>query len=196
MPHPDPAIETHSARNPDSECRQQGLDRASDGEDHIAESRSEFLGLVAETIVTLVARGIAAQELEPLFRLQDALRGLTPSSLDMPADRRRGLPASEILLGRACAIIDLFIFAGASPDEAAQAVTRQLTAAGVRFPEEGGDARAWKRLLNYRTRLLHGSKHQLIEVREAYIELKNKLSDIPADRRIQLALEQYLWDRR
>jgi len=170
--------------------------RAQAGQGAVPGSRAELLGLVAEAIARLSARGIARDDLEPLHRLREAIGGLAPSGFDASNERRRNEPASEVLLARACAIIDLFILAGATPEEATQAVTRQLNATGVRLPEGGGDPRAWKRLVHFRKLLLHGSKSHHAEAREAYEDLKKRLAAIPAEHRVELALAHHLWDRR
>jgi hypothetical protein len=53
-------------------------------------------------------------------------------------------------------MIDLLIKAGNDESKAAQAVMRLLMAAGVPPPQKGGDARGWRRLLEWRDRLAHG----------------------------------------
>ncbi len=159
-------------------------------------SKGSLVRHVSEAIATFAALGITTEQMEPLFQLQEVLGGTAPRANKAPTDNRREQPASDIILGRACAIIDLFIFSGKTPEEAAQTVTRQLASTEVFLSEQGGDSRAWKRLLNYRNLLLHGSQSQRTESREAYIQLKNDLRQIPPEKRIQVALEERLWDRR
>lgn len=130
----------------------------------------------------------------PLFRLQDALEGFAPPSPDTPAGQEGERFATETLLGRACAVVDLVIIAGNAPEKAAQTVARQLSARNIRFPDDGGDVRAWKRLLKFRMNLVHGSKTQLTEAREAYQGFKNTLSEVPVDHRVQFALDEYIQD--
>ncbi|RMF00718.1 MAG: hypothetical protein D6773_11045, partial [Alphaproteobacteria bacterium] len=74
-------------------------------------------------------------------------------------------------------------------------VSQQLALAGVTIPE-GGDRRAWKRLLIFRNHLLHGSRQRHHEARDAYLAFKKELSAIPAEQRVQLALKRPLWDQR
>ncbi len=153
---------------------------------------TEFASLVAETIELFANRGIAARDMAPLFRLQDVLRRRTVEARAPSIERGDCTLANEVLLGRACLVIDLMTFAGETSEKAAQSISRQLSAANVRFPDQGGDVRAWKRLLNFRSALLHGSKLEHAEARDAYGDFKNELNDVPADRRVQYALGHFI----
>jgi hypothetical protein len=104
------------------------------------------------------------------------------------------LPPSELLLARGAAVIDLLIKGGADESEAAQMVMRRLMAVGVPPPKQGGDARGWKRLLEWRTAL----GHRLVsnEAQREYQEFNREIETIPAEQRVARVLDERLWDRR
>lgn len=110
-------------------------------------------------------------------------------------DGRRGeLKASEELMARASAIIDLLVHSGHSTEHAAQVITRQLLSVGIQLPECGGDARAWKRLDNWRNNLIHYKRSG--PAWDAYCAFKEQLAHIPPDKRLQVAVGERLWDQR
>ncbi len=181
------------------------------------EQNQDLAGLVEETIRTLYDKGIAAADLAPLVRLHEAVKApSTPSAEPVvaaaparfaghphPAERsgpydrdgRRGeVKASEDLMARASAIIDILVQSGQSPDHSAQTITRQLLAVGIKLPESGGDVRAWKRLLNWRNTLIHYSRSG--PAWDVYCSFKEELADIPPDRRLRVAVGERLWDQR
>ena len=80
------------------------------------------------------------------------------------------MKASEVLLARASAIIDVMVQGGQTPEQAAQVITRQLMAVEIEVPENGGDMRAWKRLLSFRNTLIHYIQEG--PVRDAYSAFK------------------------
>ena len=84
--------------------------------------------------------------------------------------------------------------AGHAPEHAAQLITRQLLSVGIELPEAGGDARAWKRLFNWRNRLIHHTRSG--PAWDAYCAFKEELADIPPDQRLRQAVGTKLWDRR
>lgn len=110
-------------------------------------------------------------------------------------DGRRGeVKASEDLMARASAIIDVLVQSGHSPEHAAQVLTRQLLSVGIQLPESGGDARAWKRLLNWRNNLIHYKRAG--PAWDIYCAFKEQLAHIPPDKRLQVAVGERLWDQR
>lgn len=110
-------------------------------------------------------------------------------------DGRLGeMKASETLMARASAIIDVLIQSGQSPELSAQTVTRQLLSVGIQLPESGGDVRAWKRLLNWRNNLIHYKRTG--SAWDVYCAFKEELAVIPADKRVQVAVGERLWDQR
>jgi len=102
--------------------------------------------------------------------------------------------ASDTLLARASAIIDLLVQSGETPEHAAQLITRQLLSVGINLPETGGDSRAWKRLFNWRNALIHHKRKG--PAWNAYCAFKEELASIPPDQRLRIAVGERLWDRR
>lgn len=79
------------------------------------------------------------------------------------------------MVARAAAVIDLLIKAGNNESEAAQMVMRRLVAAGVPPPQQGGDARGWRRLLEWRNEVSQGFGSQ-----EAQLEYRaSRASSMP-----------------
>jgi len=147
-------------------------------------------------IAQLTEEGVPAEDLQPLVDLETAVQKLKTQGPQNPGvtNRRRGRPPSDILLARASAVIDLLIKAGSDENQAAQTVMRLLMAAGVPAPLKGGDARGWRRLLEYRTDFMHGvgSADALAE----YQDFTREIEAIPAQERVKRVLEDQLWDRR
>ncbi len=177
--------------------------------------------LVEQTIEAVTARGIDAYELAPLMKLRDAVRalddiatdgkspgaGISPpaanpqpeSSYDQHGQHNgegRGdtVEASEAVLARASAVIDIMVQGGDNPEHAAQMLARQLLVVGIKLPETGGDARAWKRLFNWRNHLIHHKRTGAAW--QAYCAFKEELAEIPPDERLRRAVGEKLWDRR
>ncbi len=114
-----------------------------------------------------------------------------------PYDRegRRGeVKASEDLMARASAIIDVLVQSGQTPDHSAQTIARQLLSVGIELPESGGDARAWKRMLYWRNNLIHYKRAGYAW--DVYCAFKEELAGIPPDRRLRVAVGERLWDQR
>lgn len=110
-------------------------------------------------------------------------------------DGRLGeVKASEDLMARASAIVDLLVHSGDSPEHACQVITRQLLSVGIQLPECGGDARAWKRLMNWRNTLIHYKRAG--HAWDIYCAFKEQLADIPPEMRIRTAVGERLWDQR
>ena len=187
------------------------------------EHNQDLAGLVEETIRTLYDKGIAAADLAPLVKLHDAVKALSaPSAAPVnpavpaipaapatgaghrassrptgPYDRegRRGeVKASEDLMARASAIIDVLVQSGQTPDHSAQTIARQLLSVGIELPESGGDARAWKRMLYWRNNLIHYKRAGYAW--DVYCAFKEELAGIPPDRRLRVAVGERLWDQR
>jgi len=184
-------------------------------------SKQNLVLLVEETMRILHDKGIPLSDLAPLVILHDAVTALNKpdGTNEMPPvlpvapvapvapdvspepeghfvrDSRLGeLKASEELMARACAIIDVMIQGGDTPEHASQVITRQLIAMEIKLPEHGGDVRAWKRLLSFRNTLIHYIQEG--PVKEAYSSFKGQLSGIPPDQRLRRAVGERLWNRR
>jgi hypothetical protein len=146
-------------------------------------------------IAQLKEEGVPQEDLQPLIELETILQDLKKQAQgDSIRNRRKGRPPSEALLARASAVIDLLIKAGRDESEAAQMVMRRLMAVGVPPPEKGGDARGWRRLLEYRNEMNQGlgSKEAQLE----YRDFTREIEAIPAPERVKRVLDEQLWDRR
>ena len=187
------------------------------------EHNQDIAGLVEQTIRTLYDKGIAAADLAPLVKLHEAVKTPSaPSAVPaapvvsditaapetfaaQPAahkpagpydrDRRRGgSMASEDLMARICAIIDIMVQSGQTPDHSVQTITRQLLAMDIQLPEGGGDVRAWKCLMNWRNNLIHYKRAG--NAWDIYCAFKKELAQIPSDKRLRVAVGERLWDQR
>lgn len=146
-------------------------------------------------IAQLKEEGVPQEDLQPLVELEAILQRLKAQAQgESVANRRRRRPPSEVLLARACAVIDLLIKAGHDESEAAQMVMRRLMAAGVPPPQQGGDARGWRRLLEWRAELSHGLVSN--EAQLEYRDFTREIETIPANERVKRVLDEQLWDRR
>jgi len=146
-------------------------------------------------IIQLAEEGLRQEDLQPLIDLETSLRQQqAQGQRGGAANRRKGRAPSDNLLARAASVIDLLVKAGSDEGEAAQMVMRRLIAAGVPAPQQGGDARGWKRLLSWRADLSHGLGSA--EAREEYQDFTRELETIPANERVKRVLDEQLWDRR
>lgn len=146
-------------------------------------------------LAQLTEEGVPQEDLQPLNDLEASLRQLMAQTQGSGvANRRKRRPPSESLLARSAALIDLLIAAGHDESEAAQIVMRRLVAAGVPPPQKGGDARGWKRLLEWRTALGHGLVSD--DAQLEYRDFTREIDAIPANERVRRVLDDQLWDRR
>jgi hypothetical protein len=125
---------------------------------------------------------VPQEDLQPLVEL-DLLQTLReqPQGNNV-AKGRKGRPPS--------AVIDLLIKAGHDENKAAQAVMRLLMAAGVPPPKKGGDARGWKRLLEWRGRLAGGIASA--EAQDEYEDFSREIAAIPANERVRRVVDEQL----
>ena len=162
-----------------------------EGEDKLASGRKCLHAITAQ----LAEEGLPKEDLKPLLELEARLRQIiAPLHSETVSHRRKRHPPSEVLLARVSALIDLLIKAGSHEAEAAQMVMRTLVAAGIPAPQQGGDARGWKRLLEWRTDLTNGLVTE--KAQQEYLAFTRKLKTIPAPQRVQCVLDEKLWDRR
>ena len=163
------------------------------------EPGNDPVALGAECLQAVVAQlteeGVPPEDLQPLSDLEARVRQfMAQTQGSSVANRRKQRPPSDLLLARGAAVIDLLIKAGADEGEAAQSVMRRLMAAGVPPPTKGGDARGWKRLLEWRTSLVHGLVSS--EAQQEYLDFTREIDAIPAEERLKTVLDDQLWDRR
>jgi hypothetical protein len=171
--------------------------------EHPDESKEGKLAFAAKCLKVVIAHlaeeGVPQADLDPLIQLEAHLKAAaTPDQSISPSpsrrDRRRSASPSLEILARASALIDLLVRGGYEENEAAQTIMRRLIASGVPAPAKGGDARGWKRLLEFRNDMLHG-----IGPPEAVHEYKlftSEIEKIPPSQRLQRVFEERLWDRR
>lgn len=146
-------------------------------------------------IAQLTEEGVPQEDLQPLIELEAILQRLQAQAQgEAVANRRKQRPPSEVLLARASAVIDLLIKAGHEESEAAQMVMRRLMATGVPPPQKAGDARGWRRLLEWRTELGHGLVSQ--DAQDEYRDFTREIEAIPPQERVKRVLDGQLWDRR
>ena len=146
-------------------------------------------------IAQLGAEGVSSQDLQPLVELEARLEeGPGQRQSEGFRDRRRGTSPSPVLLARAAVVIDLLVKAGQDESEAAQTVMRRLVLAGVPAPTQGGDARGWRRLLEFRNTLVQGFGPET--ARLEYQAFGREIEAIPPAERVKRVLDQKLWDRR
>jgi hypothetical protein len=161
------------------------------GEDKLALGAQCLRAIIAQ----LMEEGVPPEDLQPLADLEAVLQKLRPETQGASsANRRKGRAPSDVLLARAAAVIDLLIKAGYDESEAGQFAMRRLVAAGVPAPSKGGDARGWKRLLEWRVDLLYG--YVSAEAQAEYEDFTRQIEAIPADVRVKRVLDEQLWDRR
>jgi hypothetical protein len=146
-------------------------------------------------IAQLGEEGLPQEDLQPLIDLETYIRQLkAQGQSEAITNRRKRQPPSDALLARAAAVIDLLIKGGHDESEAAQMVMRRLLAAGIPAPQQGGDARGWKRLLSWRAALSQGFASD--KAKEEYRDFTRELETIPAHERIERVFSEQLWDRR
>ena len=143
-------------------------------------------------IAQLAQEGVPQEDLQPLVDLETSIEALRSQAQGQgSANRRKRKPPSDILLARLSAVIDLLVKGGY---EVAQLVTRRLLAVGVPPPQQGGDARGWKRLLAWRENLSHGIGSA--DAKDEYRDFTRDIEAIPANERLSRVLDEQLWDRR
>jgi diguanylate cyclase with GGDEF domain len=111
-----------------------------------------------------------------------------------PRERRCGQPASEGLLARVCAVIDLLIASGFGEETAVQVLAQKMVSAGIPFPKNAQSEKWDDYLMAWRTAFLEG-----IASDQASVEYRNAIAainSIPPNDRLDCVLESDLWNRR
>ena len=125
-------------------------------------------------IAQLAQEGVPQEDLQPLVDLEAGIEALKSQTQGQgSANRRRRKPPSDILLARLAVLIDLL---------------------GVPPPQQGGDARGWKRLLAWRENLSHGIGSA--DAKDEYRDFTRDIEAIPTNERLSRVLDEQLWDRR
>lgn len=140
--------------------------------------------------------GELASDEKILAPLLDLIPFVAEAEAQLPFEERRNSSAkpSEALLVRAICSIDLLEDCGYSLEAASQLVTRQLVRSGAALPAEGGDPRAWKRLLLWRERLLHlRHSHAAWPLYQAF---KTEVALMPREAAVSAALDGRMWNLR
>ena len=106
------------------------------------------------------------------------------------AERRRRRSASDQILARACAVIDLLVRSGYGEAHAIKAVAARMQAADILSPDKASDVRDPKSLERWRDNLLGGRASEAACVE--YRHCARQLEGTPA----RAALDEELWDRR
>jgi hypothetical protein len=167
---------------------------------HVNEARNEDkISLSAKCLHVLVAQlaeeGVPEEDLQPLLDLAAVLGDVKAQiQAEGARNRRKRRAPSDIFLARAAAVIDLLIKAGKDESEAAQIVMRKFMTAGIPPPEQGGDARGWRRLLEWRAGIVQGVGSQ--EAQLEYREFTREIEAIPPNERVKRVLDDQLWERR
>ena len=146
-------------------------------------------------LAQLFEDGVPQELLQPLIDLQSELVH-KPKEPETRAEReqRRGRGPSETLLARV-------LRRHRSPRTSWLRGKRgradhyaEADRVGVPAPAKGGDARGWKRLLEWRADLLYGLASE--EGKAEYEEFTADLEKIPVGERVQRVLDGKIWDRR
>lgn len=109
-------------------------------------------------------------------------------------ERRRGQPASDGLLGRVCAVIDLLVASGLSEEIAIQTMAQRVASAGIPFPQSGQLVKWGDYLGAWRAAFREGAVSS--GAMEEYRTVVSAISSIPPQSRVDCVLENDLWNRR
>jgi hypothetical protein len=146
-------------------------------------------------IAQLTQEGLAQEDVQPLVDLEKSIEILKARAQGQSTpSRRRRKPPSDTLLARLAAVIDLLVKGGYDEAEAAQLITLGMLTVGVPLPQQGSDARGWKRLLAWRANLSHGVGSRA--AKDEYRDFTRDIEAIPTNERLKRVLDEQLWDRR
>jgi diguanylate cyclase (GGDEF)-like protein len=111
-----------------------------------------------------------------------------------PRERRCGQPASEGLLARVCAVIDLLIASGFGEETAVQILAQKMVSAGIPLPKNTQCEKWDDYLTAWRTAFQEG-----VASGQASVEYRNviaAINSVPPNDRLDCVLESDLWNRR
>lgn len=123
-----------------------------------------------------------------------SLARLLPRPCQDVRERRNRLPASDELLARVCAVIDLLIASGLSEDVAAQTMSQKMLAAGIPAPKNGKVSSWEESLLAWRAASRNGTGTE--DALREYRKVVAAIESIAPHERVESVLENELWDRR
>ena len=134
------------------------------GREHSEEWLADYLPIVERM---LRRAGLNDEDCAPLREIAEKLR--KADTVEKSVDE-----SWSDTYARASAEISYLVLIGTAEDQAAQRVARALLARGVPLPSRGGDARGWKRLLEFREDIRNGdARPPIAEIYgEALAELK------------------------
>ena len=133
-----------------------------------------IVGVICVGLVLIVSR--VGKQLSTLLKLM--------------AERRRRRSASDQVLARGCAVIDLLVRSGYGEAHAIKAVATRMQAADILSPDKDSDVRDWKWLDRWRGNLLGGRASEAACAE--YRLCARQLEGTPA----RTAIDDELWDRR
>ena len=108
--------------------------------------------------------------------------------------RREMQPASDVLVARVCAVIDLLVASGLDEELAYEAMAQRLIGAEIPPPNRGPES-CWANCLRELREILRNGR----PTEEALNEYKNVIAALDATaphERVQWALDNEVWDRR
>ena len=129
-------------------------------------------------------------------RVRKRVRGmrlLPRPSLEV-RERRTGLPPSEGLLARVCAVVDLLVASGLSDEHSIHIMAQRLMAAGIPAPRNGQAANWWHSIAAWKATVRNGVATD--EALKEYQNLVAAIESIPTRDRIEYVLENEIWNRR
>jgi len=110
-------------------------------------------------------------------------------------DRRERQPASDALIARVCAVIDLLIASGLDEDVAFEAMSQRLIVADIPVPNDRGATSSWRNYLREQREVLRNGTPTEGALTE-YRSVVAALDAMAPHERVRWALENEVWDRR
>jgi len=128
-------------------------------------------------------------------KLGVSLVRLLPRPSPERRDRRKRQPASDALIARVCAVIDLLIASGLDEEAACEAMAQRLIVADLPLPRDREKTSSWPKHLREQGEFLRNA----VPTKEATSEYESVVTAIGAiapHERVRWVLENDVWDRR